>query len=464
MRALIVAFALVVGAAAGRAQPAPVQPPVQQPPPAPVQPPPPAEPPPTPEELARRIELLWRKQRALERDARIATATHDEVSSLLPLAHFITVFVDVGAFAVAGDGSGIRSDLGNFYFPKYLGQVPGQWVFMGDPLSTAINALGEPADTSDSRELKTDTIHSHGHPSLIVNSVGLSIAKDVGHGFSIASLAEFLPRPGADLLDVEVAYIEYRPFPDVNFAIDAGKVDSVLGIEYRSQDAPRRVTVTPSLICRYTCARQLGIRLQYVRGPFSAYATVTDGNSFQREFEQQLSLHGSAAPTGALHVQWLLPFGQGLELGASGAFGPQDDQPDLGVHQWHVGVDLRLSDFHRFDVYGELVRGKQEGAGMAGLPCGIAPCLDYKGGYLLVDRRMNTWLEPYVRLDWRDAVHVNGAVFAYESHVIRATIGVHVALTYRILGKVEYTFNHELDGIPQFPDDVLTSSLVVATD
>jgi hypothetical protein len=60
-------------------------------------------------------------------------------------------------------------------------------------------------------------------------------------------------------------------------------------------------------------------------------------------------------------------------------------------------------------------------------------------------------------------VHESGVNFVYESHVVRATLGAHFALTNRILAKVEYTFVHELD-IPDFPDDVVTSSIVVATD
>src|SRR5207248_6045261 len=134
---------------------------------------------------------------------------------LMPLASFIKVFVDVGAFAVAGNGSGIRSDLGNFVYPKYAGVVAGQWVFTGDPLATAINSLGEPADTSDSRELKTDTIQSHGHPSFIVNSIGIAIGKYIDHGISISALAEPLPRPNQNILDLELAHIQWRPYEDL---------------------------------------------------------------------------------------------------------------------------------------------------------------------------------------------------------------------------------------------------------
>src|SRR5439155_398587 len=79
---------------------------------------------------------------------RSAASTRTEVDSLRQLRRFFNVFVDVGAFAVAGNGSGIRSDIDHIYFPQYTGRIAGQWVFMGDPLSTAINSLGEPADTS----------------------------------------------------------------------------------------------------------------------------------------------------------------------------------------------------------------------------------------------------------------------------------------------------------------------------
>jgi len=115
------------------------------------------------------------------------------------------VFIDVGAFAVGGNGSGIRTDSFHTYYPQYKNTLSGQWVFMGDPLSTAINSLGEPADTSTSRELTTDTINSSGRPSLIVNSIGLTVGRQVTDHFGVEALIEFLPRPGPDLIDVELA-------------------------------------------------------------------------------------------------------------------------------------------------------------------------------------------------------------------------------------------------------------------
>ncbi len=396
-----------------------------------------------------------------------------ELQSLLALRRFITVFVDVGAFAVGGDGSGIRSDLGHVYFPQWAGKVPAQWVFMGDTLSTAINSNGDPADASDSREFPNDTLKSHGHPSLIANSLGLSIAKAVNDHVAVSGLVELLPRPGSDRLDIELASIDYRPTfadSDIVLLVSAGKVNSVLGIEYRYQDAVKRTGITPSEICKYTCGRPIGVRAQLEKGALSISGSITNDDNFDKRFEPEQSLHLNALPTVAGHVQWRFPVGGGLELGASGAVGPQTNQPDDGIMQWHLGADLRLYDLDGYEVMAEYVQGHQDGKTSATAmtldtgPCDLAPCLDYKGAYLLVDRRVNPHLTPYVRIDWRDAVHDSGVQFVYESHVLRATVGLHLEVTSRILGKIEYTFNHELDGIPQFPDDVLTSSIVVATD
>jgi hypothetical protein len=367
---------------------------------------------PPPDELAKRIDDLEDQQRALAAEVRRNEATRAEVKRLLPLERFITVFVDVGAFAVGGNGSGIRSDLDHIYYPRYAGIVPGPWVFMGDPLSTAINSLGEPADTSDSREIKQDTVHSGGHPSLLVNSLGLAIRKDVGHDLEVWGLAELLPRPGADILDVELAYISYRP-TGMDLEISAGKVNSVLGIEYRSQDAPRRVGVTPSLICRYTCGRTPGVEARYTHGALSLSGSLTNGDYFDKRFEPNTLLHANSLPTAAAHLQWSLDTEGKVEVGISGAVGPQTNQPDLDVAQWHYGLDLRISDWNGYDIYAEYVQGLEQGKTVTATPCDAAPCLRYKGAYVLVDRRVNPHFIPYVSVDWCVALHVSGVKFVY---------------------------------------------------
>ncbi|MDB4958078.1 MAG: uncharacterized protein JWO36_5647 [Myxococcales bacterium] len=478
MRVIIVLAAAAIACAPRLAWswPAPQFPDEPMPPP-PADPPPPitpsaapvpaaeqVEPPPSPAELAERIEELERRQTELEGEAARNDSTREQVKALIPLGRFITVFIDVGAFAVAGDGSGIRSDLGHYHFPQYAGHVPAEWTFMGDPLATTINSLGEPADISNSRAIHTDTIHSKGHPSVLVNSIGLSIAKRVTESISISALAELLPRPGPDILDVELAQIHWRPSHTVNFEISAGKIDSVLGVEYRSQDAPKRTGITPSLICRYTCGRPLGVQARLERGRLIASASLTNGDNFDERFEPHLQLKLNNLPTFAGHLQWVFPLGQGLEVGVSGAIGPQDNQPDPGIAQWHVGLDIQLRDLHDFDVAAELVQGSQDGSPMSGITCGGAPCLTYKGGYALVAHRVNSWLTPYVRVDFRNAIHLKGADFVYESHTLRSTVGARFAMTSRVLAKIEYTINREINGVPEFNDDVLTSSLVVATD
>ena len=425
----------------------------------------PATPPPVlDDDAAARLEEIETLQDDLAREQRRNLATREQVQSLLPLRSFLNVFIDVGAFSVGGNGSGIRSDIGHTYFPKYAGHVSGEWVFMGDPLATAINSLGEPADTSNSREDTSDTLRSGGKPSILVNSVGLAIGKDVGHGVAVASLVDLLPRPGHDILDVELAHVDWRPSTVEDLVLSAGKIDSVLGVEYRSQDAPRRLGVTPSLLCRYTCGRQLGVEARWIHGRLSTSGAITNGDLFQDRFEAHPTLKANSWPTASAHVQWMLPVGQGLELGVSGAYGVQEAQASSSLRQWHYGLDAHLRDLAGFDATAEFAQGRQPGADLDDVRCGAAPCLTYKAGYLLVDRRMTTWVIPYVRLDWRSAVHTNGVEFVYESHTLRATVGAHFEVTSRIVGKIEYTYNRELGATPEFPDDVLTTSLVVATD
>lgn len=439
-----------------------------QPEPEPEPEPEPAAPPPVvpdPAELAKRIDDLERRSDHMDViDQRVQTMS-ERIQTLLPLRRFISAYIDVGWFAVGGDGSGVRSDIGHREISNYE-MVPAQWVLIGDPLSTAINALGEPADLGVSRALKNDTVNSEGHPGFIVNSLALDVSRTIGKGFSISALAELLPRPGPDILEVELAHIDYRPTNQHDLVLSVGKVDSVLGVEYRSQDAPRRMTVTPSLTCRYTCGRPYGIQARLVEGRLSASAAITNGDNFAERFEPDRQISFGKIPTVAGHLQWMLPVGQGLEVGVSGAAGPQDDQSSEHVHQWHYGVDLKLVDYHDIDVAAEYVQGKQQGSAFGSEPmthCTAAQCLTYKAAYVLVDWRANKWLAPYARVDWRSARHQDGIDFLYVTRTLRATVGVHAEITKRIIVKAEYTANREL-GTFQFPNDVLTSSLVVSTE
>jgi len=469
MRRLVI---VVVMAASGVAhawpRPAP-EPPTPEPEPAAI------DPVPTPAELAARIDELEHQAQHAEVVEQRVEALSDTVGPLVYLRRFLTIYVDVGWFSVGGNGAGVRSDVGHRYIRDY-DDIPAEWVLVGDPLSTAINARGEPADIGAARAIKTDTVNSDGNPSFIVNAIGLAIGRNVGHGISIAGLVEFLPRPGPDGIEIELAQVEYRPSRTIDLVLAAGKIDSVLGVEYRAQDAPRRLTVTPSLLCRYTCGRPYGVQGRLTRGRLQAALSLTNGDNFNERFEVDAQIGYHRVPTAAAHLQWMLPVGHGLEVGFSAAVGPQDGQSAAHVHQWHYGFDLRLRDLHGVDVYAEFVQGKQQGssAGAAHVAdammvespvahCGIAQCLTYKAAYVLASKRVTPWITPYARVDWRDARHQRGIDFLYVTRTLRTTVGAQLAMTSRIIAKVEYTENVEL-GTPQFPNNVLTTSVVVSTD
>ncbi len=400
--------------------------------------------------------------------------TKEQVKQLLPLTGRISGYLDFGFFRVSGNGSGIRPDLGNTVFPEYAGKVPGSWVFMGDPLSTAINARGEPADTDGSRAVTFDPVHNGGKSSFIVNTLDVGLFAGIGSDLVVQALIDLVPRARdvsnpdglflGDYLDVKLAYVEWRvPLEAWKLSLFAGKFDSTLGYEYRVEEAPDRISVTPSLICRYTCGRPLGLkaRARFLGEALVVNVAVSNGSNFWEGFPFYDEIDTNDVKTVSGRLSYRLPLGAGLEIGGSGAIGAQDLQADDSVLQWHAGADLHL-DWNDLDLAAEYVKGKAEGkTDAAGPACDVAPCLDYQGAYGLVGWRATNWLMPYARVDWRDATHRSGASFVYISQLLRVTGGVRLELGTAVIVKAEYTLNRELGRIPQFDDDVFTSSLVV---
>jgi hypothetical protein len=387
---------------------------------------------------------------------------------------------DIGAFYVSGDGSGIRPDTGHLIYPD-ITDVPDSWVFRGDPLSTAINSRGEPADTGPSRAVVFDPVDSRGAFSFIVNTLTLTGFATLAQDFSANWRIDFLPRrrnssdPGGlgfgDFVDIRLAYLEYRysePAFDVSIAV--GKIDSVLGVEYRTQDAPDRMEVTPSLLCRYTCGRPIGARARF---RFTEARTlilniaVTNAGHGNELFPFSADVNLSHAVTGSGRLSFLLPIGPGIEIGVSGSVGPQDMQVSDSIIQSHFGVDL-LADWDDLYFAAEFVIGEAPGQTAPGdVRCGLAPCLFYRAAYGRVGYRFLTWLMPYVRVDWRQATHQDGASFVYFSELTRFTVGFHFDVSSTVIVKAEYTANVELGpgtnfptSTGQFDDDIFTASLV----
>ena len=257
-------------------------------------------------------------------------------------------YADIGFFFVGGDGSGIRPDTGHVAFPEYS-DVPDSWVFYGDPLAPTINSRGDVATTGPSRAVTYNPVDNGGKPSFIVNSLTLSLFGALGSSLTVNGLVDFLPRNRnvsdptglylGDYVDVKLAYVEYTvPTDRFDLRISVGKIDSTLGIEYRTQESPDRITVTPSLICRYTCGRPTGLK---IRGRFFndllvAALAVTNGSNVTEQFpfSDEIDVNNFKTVSGRLSTK--LPIGAGLELGVSGAFGAQDLQPSDGIYQWHV--------------------------------------------------------------------------------------------------------------------------------
>ncbi len=442
--------------------------------------PPPTAPPSEEDErldaFEKKLDELQRDNERLRDEVEQLRADHDWVESrveqVMPVTTKVSGYVDVGFFYVTGDGQGILRDVGHRYFPEYS----GPWVFMGDPLSTAINSRGDPADVGDSQAVRLNPIDSNGKSSALVNNVNVAFLAGIGDSFVVNALVDFLPRSRnvsvqdrtsglGDYLDVKLGNVEWRPaIEGVSLVVSAGKVDSLLGFEYRSQEAPSRMTVTPSLICRYTCGRPVGLRATATLFErLDLGAAITNGSHMIEGFPFASETDTNQGKTLAGKVAYRFDVGSGLEIGASGSWGAQDFQPNDTVLQRHIGGHAHL-EIAGLEITGEYVRGDAQGRddpqpGTA--PCEVAPCLRYQGAYGLVGYRVNNWLVPYGRVDFRDALHRDGREsFVYVTDTLRGTLGVRLEASADLIAKVEYTRNQEMGRIPDFPNDIYTSSIV----
>ncbi len=381
-------------------------------------------------------------------------------------------YVDVGFFVVQGDGSGVRKDIG--HSQPQLADLLGTWVLLGDPLATAINSRGEVADIGDSRAIRFDPIHAGRNPSFIVNALNLGIFVTLHDELSLTASVDILPRDRdlqelrglGDFLDLKLAFLRYeRQLGPALLAISAGKFDSLHGIEYRTQDSAQRIGITPSLVCRYTCGRPVGLKANV--GLFARRLEVglalTNGSHQSDLFPFSNETDFNAGKTVTGRVQYKFPiWNKGLELSASGSIGSQDRQADDRILQWHYGFAglLALGDF---SLSAEFATGRALGKmdTASGIPCAAAPCLFYRAAYGQLAWRATNHMVPYVRADWRAATHRRGLDWAYVSNAARATVGLRVDLTSFLTVKAEYVVNRGIS-ILEFPDDVFTTSLVAS--
>jgi hypothetical protein len=472
-------LASLLAAAPAWAQTADPQP---QPPPA-DEPTPPAHDDPKVDPKVQELEQRLQKvEDELEQAKDDNTYLEEKLAALMPLTGKIGGYLDLGAFVTSGNGAGTREDLLGTYFPEYAAMgVPGSWVFMGDPLSTTINSRGDVADTGDSRAIAYDPINSHGNSTALVNALNLTLFSGIGETAQLNASVDFVPRARdvsdpaglfvGDYIDVKLAYGEWRPkIESFDLMLQAGKFDSVLGYEYRSLESPDRTGVTPSLICRYTCGRPLGLkaRAQFFEDKsLIANVAITNGSHFHEGFDFSDEIDSNQLKTVAGRLSYIVA--KKVEIGVSGAYGAQDFLPSNDVRQWHVGADVH-AELGDLELTAEIVKGRAKGKTddpmNIGLQCDVAPCLHYRGAYILAAYRVNNTFIPYFRVDNRNAVHESGASFVYLSTVTRFTAGLRAEIGSRVIVKAEGTLNREMDWdgstpTPSIPDDVVTSSLVI---
>jgi hypothetical protein len=161
----------------------------------------------------------------------------------------------------------------------------------------------------------------------------------------------FLPRYGLrneTRVIVEQAFARVAPFSSLELALSIGKFDSVFGIEYLENQANLRSNITPSLIARYTTGTSLGIKAFYrlqlpgIWSAISLNAAATNGGTLVETLSPpDISLVGRPIGSARLGYELNLPAVE-VKVGTSGEFGPRNDQHDVTVHQWLLGVDLRV--------------------------------------------------------------------------------------------------------------------------
>jgi hypothetical protein len=377
-------------------------------------------------------------------------------------------YIDFGFFVPQGDGSGVIRDSGNMIFPQYGGNQWG-WVFLGDLLSPAVNSRGEAADLGDLPGVtRFDSVHSRGAPGFIVNEVNLTLTSGLGDSAVATASVNFVPRSGSDFalgdfIDVDLAQLEWMPTKTQKTSFFVGKVDSVLGIEYRERKAVQRFGITPSLIARYTTGTALGLKVRHKMGPddlFVVAAAVTNGSFTQEQFHfyNEIDTNAGKTVSGRLSLHPPTPFE--LELGASGSWGSQDRARSSDEAMWFYGADLQLRA-GTVDFKAQWLKGKAPGD-----PLDLVYGLNlHGGGYGELDWMVTPLLGVLGRAEYRDAlVWLIGDPTGNRLYVTkswRGTGGLRFVLSDRIVLKAEYLRNGEYGGIPDIKNDVFTTSLLL---
>jgi hypothetical protein len=402
------------------------------------------------EEMAAQLEVL---------DARLKMAESSR-KSRFPIK--IGGYGDLGFFATQGDGSGVRRDAGHLLFPD---RSMYGWVFYGDLLAPTVNSRGDVADLGDLPGVdRFDSVHSRGNPTFLVNELNLSVNAGLGDSALFTSSVNFTPRTGAnfslgDYFDVDLAQLEWMPTADQKTSIFVGKVDSVIGIEYKTRKAQQKFGITPTLVARYTTGTAVGVkaRSKLVDDKIILAAAVTNGSFGTEQFHFFDEVDSNAFKTLSGRAALRLPIFGTLEIGASGQFGTEDGAPTGAGALWFVGVDAE-ADMGRVDIKAQWLKGHGPGD-----PVSMTYGLDlHQGGYVEADVIVTPLIGLLGRAEMRDADVWQNMDRFYATKNWRAVGGFRLLFSPNAVVKAEYLHNGEYGGTPSIPDDVVTTSAVIA--
>lgn len=371
--------------------------------------------------------------------------------------------IDIGFFVPQGNGAGYVQDYGHARYPEY---AQTSWVFLGDILAPAVNSRGEVADLGDAPGVdRFDSINSRGAPGFVINEINLRLTARPASNAIITTSFNLTPRTGSnfslgDVFDVDLAQLEWLPTDSQRTSIFVGKMESVIGIEYRDRKSVRRFGVTPSLIARYTTGPALGVKVRSKWGRddwLVLAAALTNGSNTTEQFHFYDEVDSNAGKTGSGRLSVRLPIPFEAEVGLSGSYGAQDRTTSNQHAMWFFGPDL-LATIGDVDIKAQWLKG-----GAAGDPTqGAYQLRLHGGGYLEVDAMLTPSWGLLGRAEYRDAFVALEPDRVYVTKSWRATIGARCVVNRWATLKAEFLRNGEYGRIPDVRNDVFTSSLVLS--
>jgi hypothetical protein len=396
-----------------------------------------------------------------ELEDKLASLQNQQANKPFPIK--FTGYGDLGAFATQGDGTGFRRDIGHTAMPSLSNFG---WVFYGDLLATQINSRGDVADLGQAPGVdRFDSVRSGGKLTFLVNELNLGVKAGLGPTAMFTGSVNFTPRSGSnfslgDSFDIDIAQLEWMPTEDGKTSIFVGKVDSVLGNEYKTRKASDRFGITPSLMARYTTGTAVGVKARtlLLDDHLILAAAVTNGSFVTEQFffNQETDSNNFKTVSGRAALRFRM-LGGTIEVGPSGSWGTQDTTPDNGPKMWFAGVDAELV-MPRINVKAQWLKGKAPGD-----PDTMTYTLDLRqGGYVEADVLVTPLIGVIGRAEFRDADMNLGQERMYRTRNWRATGGVRLSFSPNATLKAEFSHNGEYDGTPSIPDDVVTTSAVMA--